>query len=97
MKCHFLRLKPNIILKHYCNLTRFNEWKFTANVKDADFSLETDYYNENFSVLTNTFSLLVGEACSTDKEYSEKKTCSFHCRESNKSHLHNKYAKNQVY
>ena len=57
IKSHFLWLKAKII--HYCNLKRFNEWKFTSDVKNADFSFETDYYNNNFSVLTNTFSLIV--------------------------------------
>ena len=57
MKSHFLRLKAKII--HYCNLNRFNEWKFAPDVKSADFSFEKDYYNKHFSVLTNTFSLIV--------------------------------------
>ena len=52
IKSHFSRLKPKII--HYCNFKRFDEQKFIADVKNADFSFETDDPNENYSALTNT-------------------------------------------
>ena len=40
-------------------LKRFDEQKIIADVKNADFSFETDDPNENYSALTNTFSLIV--------------------------------------
>ena len=57
IKSHFSRLKPKII--HYCNFKRLDEQKFIADVKNADFSFETGDPNENYSALTNTFSLIV--------------------------------------
>ena len=57
MKSHFSRLKPKII--HYRNFKRFDEQKFIDDIKNADFSFETDDPNENYSALTNTFSLIV--------------------------------------
>ena len=57
MKSHLLKLKPKII--HYRNFKRFDEQKFIADVKSADFSFETDELNENYSALTNAFSLIV--------------------------------------
>ena len=53
----FSRLKPKII--HYRNYKRFGEQKFIDDVKNADFSFETDDPNENYSALTSTFSLIV--------------------------------------
>ena len=40
MKSYFSRLKPKII--HYRNFKRFDEQKFIDDVKNADFSFETD-------------------------------------------------------
>ena len=57
MKSYFSRLKPKII--HYRNFKRFDEQKFIDDIKNADFSFETDDPNENYSALTNTFSLIV--------------------------------------
>ena len=57
IKSHFSRLKPKII--HYRNFKRFDEQKFIADARNVDFSFETDYPNENYSALTNTFSLIV--------------------------------------
>ena len=57
IKSHFSRLKPKII--HYRNFKRFDEQKFIADVKNTDFSFETDDPNGNYSALTNTFSLIV--------------------------------------
>ena len=57
MKSHFSILKPKII--HYRNFIRFDEQKFIAGVKNADFSFETDGRDENYSALTNTFSSMV--------------------------------------
>ena len=57
MKSYFSRLKPKVI--HYRNFKRFDEQKFIDDIKNADFSFETDDPNENYSALTNTFSLIV--------------------------------------
>ena len=45
MKSYFPKLKPKII--HYRNFKRFDEQKFIDNVKNVDFSFETDDPNEN--------------------------------------------------
>ena len=45
MNSDFSRLEPKII--HYCNFKRFDEQKFLADVKNADFSFEADDPNEN--------------------------------------------------
>ena len=58
MKSHFSKLKPKKII-HYCNFKRFNDQKFIADVKNADFSFETDDLNKNYFALTNNFSLIV--------------------------------------
>ena len=57
MKSHFSRLKPRII--HYRSFKRFDKQKFIADVKNANFSFETDDPNENYSALTNAFSLIL--------------------------------------
>ena len=44
---------------HYRNFKRFDEQKFSADIKNADFSFETNDPNENYSALANTFSLIV--------------------------------------
>ena len=49
------RLKPKII--HYRNFKRLDEQKFIDDVKNADFSFDTDDPNENYSALTNTRSM----------------------------------------
>ena len=53
MKSYISRLKPKII--HYRNFKIFDEQKFIVNVKNADFSFETDDPDVNYSALTNTF------------------------------------------
>ena len=57
MKSHFSRLIPKII--HYRHFKIFDKQKFIADVKNADFSFETDDTKENYSVLTKSFSLIV--------------------------------------
>ena len=57
MKSYLSILKPKI--NHYRNFKRFDEQKFIDDIKNADFSFETDDPNENYSALTNTFSLIV--------------------------------------
>ena len=61
IKSHFSRLKPKII--HYRNFKRFDEQKFIADVKN-----ETDDPNENYSALTNTFSLIVEKHAALKKK-----------------------------
>ena len=56
IKSHSSRLKPKNI--HYGNFKSFDEQKFIADVNNADFSLEIDNPNENYSTLANTFSLI---------------------------------------
>ena len=53
MKSYISRLKPKII--HYRNFKIFDEQKFIVNVKNEDFSFETDDPDVNYSALTNTF------------------------------------------
>ena len=57
IKSHFSRLKPKII--HYRNFKRFDEQKFIADVKNADFFFKSDDPNENYLALANAFSLIV--------------------------------------
>ena len=66
IKSHFSRLEPKII--HYRNFKRFDEQKFIADVKNADFSFETDDPNESYSALTNTFSLIVEKHAPLEKK-----------------------------
>ena len=53
MKSYISRLKPNII--HDRKFKIFDEQKFIVNVKNEDFSFETDDPDVNYSALTNTF------------------------------------------
>ena len=53
MKSYISRLKPKII--HYRNFKIFDEQKFIVNVKNEDFSFETDDPDVNYSASTNTF------------------------------------------
>ena len=66
MKSYFSRLKPKII--HYLNFKRFDEQKFIDDIKNVDFSFETDDPNENYSALTNTFSLIVDKHATLKKK-----------------------------
>ena len=66
MKSHFSRLKRKII--RYCNFKTFDEQKFIVDVKNADFSFETDDANENYSALNKYFFFNSGEACPLKKK-----------------------------
>ena len=57
MKSYIPRLKPKTIF--YRNYKHFNEEKFVKDVKGADFSFSNNDQNENYSVLSDTFSKLV--------------------------------------
>ena len=52
-KSCFERLKPKIV--YYKNYKKSNQVNFLNDVKNCDFSLKTDYPNENYDFLTNTF------------------------------------------
>ena len=95
---HFSRLKPKII--HYRNFKRFDEQKFIADVKNADFSFETDDPNENYSALTNTFSLIVEKHAPLKKKIVRGNHAPFITKDLRKaiiytrSKLRNKFIKN---
>ena len=57
MKSYISRLKPKTIF--YRNYKNFDEEKFVKHVKPADFSFSNNDPNENYSVLSDTFSKLV--------------------------------------
>ena len=97
MKSYFSRLKPKII--HYRNFKRFDEQKFIDNVKNADFSFETDDPNENYSVLTNTFSSIVEKHAPLKKKIVRGNHAPFITKDLRKaiytrSRLKSKYIKN---
>ena len=76
LKSHSSRLKRKII--HYRNFKNFDEQKFIADADlNADLSFEADDPNENYSALTNIFSLIV-EKHATLKKNSERNPFSFH-------------------
>ena len=92
MKSHFSRLKLKVI--NYRNFKRF-----IVDVKNADFSFETDYLNENYSALTNTFSLIVEKHASLKKKIVRGNHAPFITKDLRKaiytrSRLKNKYIKN---
>ena len=97
MKYHFSRLKPKII--HYRNFKRFDEQKFIADIKNADFSFETYDPNENYSALTNTFSLIVEKHAPLKKKIVSGNHAPFITKDVRKaiytrSKLRNKFIKN---
>ena len=97
IKSHFSRLKPKII--HYRNFKRFDEQKFIDDVKNADFSFETDDPNENYSALINTFSLIVEKHAPLKKKIVRGNHAPFITRDLRKaiytrSKLRNKFIKN---
>ena len=96
-KSHFSRLKPKII--HYRNFKRFDKQKFSADVKNADFSFETDDPNESYSALTNTFSLIVEKHAPFKKKIVRGNHAPFITKDLRKtiytrSKLRNKFIKN---
>ena len=56
-KSYISRLKPKFIF--YRNYKNFDEEKFVKDVKAANFSFSNNNPNENYSVLSGTFSKLV--------------------------------------
>ena len=97
MKSYFSRLKPKII--HYRNFKRFDEQKFIDDIKKADFSFETDDPNENYSALTNTFSLIVEKHAPLKKKIVRGNHAPFITKDLRKaiytrSRLKSKYIKN---
>ena len=57
MKSYISRLKPKTIF--YCNYKNVDKEKLFKDVKAADFSFSNNDPNENYSVLSGTFSKLV--------------------------------------
>ena len=97
MKSYFSRLKSKII--HYHNFKRFDEQKFIDDVKNADFSFETDDPNESYSALTNTFSLIVEKHAPLKKKIVRGNHAPFITKDLRKaiytrSRLKSKYIKN---
>ena len=97
MKSYFSRLKPKII--HYRNFKRFGEQTFIDDIKNADFSFETDDPNENYSALTNTFSLIVEKHAPLKKKIVRGNHAPFITKDLRKaiytkSRLKSKYIKN---
>ena len=97
MKSHFSRLKSKII--HYRNFKRFDEQKLIADVKNVDFSFEADDPNENYSALTNTFSLIVEKHAPLKKKIVRGNHATFITKDVRKaiytrSKLRNKFIKN---
>ena len=97
MKSHFSRLKPKII--QYRNFKTFDEQNFIADVKNADFSFETDDPNEHYSALTNTFSLIVEKHVPLKKKIVRGNHAPFIAKDLRKaiytrSRLKNKFIKN---
>ena len=71
LKSYISRLKPKIIF--YRNHKNFDEEKFVKNVKAADLSFSNNDPNENYSVLSDTFSKLVDRHAPT-----KRKSCLIH-------------------
>ena len=97
MKSHFSRLKPKII--QYRNFKTFDKQNFIADVKNADFSFETDDPNEHYSALTNTFSLIVEKHVPLKKKIVRGNHAPFIAKDLRKaiytrSRLKNKFIKN---
>ena len=57
MKSYISRFKPKTVF--YRNYKNFDEEKFVKDIKAADFSFSNNDPNENYSVLSDTFSKLV--------------------------------------
>ena len=95
MKSHFSRSKLKII--HYRNFKRFDKQNFFADVKNADFSFESDDPNENYSTLTNTISLIVEKYAPLKKKTVKGNHAPFYYKGSKKTYLHKKQTKKQIY
>ena len=97
MKSHFSRLKPKII--HYRNFKTFDEQKFIVGVKNTNFSFQRGNPNENYSTLTNTFSLIVVKHAPHKKKIVRAKHAPFITKDLRKtiyrrSRVKNKFIKN---
>ena len=97
MKSHFSRLKLKIV--HYCNFKTFDEQNFIVGVKNANLSFQRNDPNENYSALTNTFSLIVEKHVPYKKKIVRVKHAPFITKDLRKtiyrrSRLKNKFIKN---
>ena len=77
-KSCFERLKPKIV--YYRNYKKFNEVNFLKDVKSCDFSFRTDYPNENYDFLTNTFINIVKKYAPLKKKFIRRNQASFMTR-----------------
>ena len=97
MKSYIARLKPKTIF--YRNYKNFYEKKFVKDVKAADFSFSNNDPNENYSVLSDTFSKLVDRHAPLKMKIQRRNHATFISREMRKaiytrSRLRNKFCKN---
>ena len=61
-----------------------------GDYKNSDFSFEADHPNENYSVLTNTFSLIVEKHAPFTKKTEGRNYATFIPKDLKKNHLHKK-------
>ena len=97
MKSYISRLKPKTIF--YRNYKNFDEEKSVKDVKAADFSFSNNDPNENYSVLSDTFSKLVDRHAPLKMKIQRRNHATFISREMRKaiytrSRLRNKFCKN---
>ena len=97
MQSHSSRLKQKNI--HSRNIKIFNKQKFTADIKNVNFSLETDDPNENYSALSSTFSLIMEKHSPLKNKTLRKNYASFITEDLRNaiytsSRLKNKFVKN---
>ena len=97
MQSYISRLKPKTI--YYRNYKNFDEEKFVKDVKAADFSFSNNDPNENYSVLSDTFSKLVDRHAPLKMKIQRGNHAPFISKEMRKaiytrSRLRNKFCKN---
>ena len=98
MKSYISRLKPKTIFNR--NYKNFDEEKFVKDVKAADFSFSSNDPNENYSVLSDTFSKLVDRHAPLKMKIQRGNHALFICKEMRKaiyarSRLRNEFSKNR--
>ena len=92
----FLALNLKLFYRNYKN---FDEEKFVKDVKAANFSFSNNNPNENYSVLSGTFSKLVDRHAPLKKKIQRRNHAPFIRKEMRKaiyirSRLRNKFCKN---
>ena len=96
MKSYICRLKPKTIF--YRNYKNFDKEKFVKDVKAADFSFSNNDPNENYSVLSDTFSKVVDRYTPLKEKIQRGNHTPFISKEMkkaiyNRSRLRNKFCK----